>query len=230
VLSRGPAVVVATLFAAACQTGSEPPRSAGYQQGQPGNAPYAAQQQQQHSPAPAQQPAPAPPGSRGAPSGVPPLGAILGDPTQLQTIIAGALAGGAATLGALTGGEIAPLEAGIRMKAETDAKGMKPHGELMSARLTTDAHAQATLSLEPGRCYTIVGFGGPGVFAYQINLITAPPLAPQVLAQSAADAPHPSVGANTQCIQHRYPLPMQVQVDMHVIKGQGMVGARAYRK
>jgi hypothetical protein len=145
-------------------------------------------------------------------------------------LISGALAGGAATLGTLVGGEIVPLQEGIRMRAQTDAKGMKPTGELMSARLGPDGHAQARLSLATGRCYTIVGFGGPGVFTYQINLMTSPPLAPQVLAQSAADGPHPTVGANEGCISHKYPLPMQVQVDMHVARGQGLIAAQAYVK
>jgi hypothetical protein len=154
----------------------------------------------------------------------------VGDKNTLENLISGALAGSAATLGSLLGGEIVPLQEGIKMRAPTEAKGMKPTGELMSARLGTDGHAQARLSLLPGRCYTVVGFGGPGVFVYQINLMTSPPLAPQVLAQSAADGPHPTVGANEACIKHNYPLPMQVQVDMHVARGQGMVAAQAYMK
>ena len=50
--------------------------------------------------------------------------------------------GYAATLGALTGGEQATLEQGIKMKAATDAKGMKPEGQLMSAKLQQDGHAE----------------------------------------------------------------------------------------
>jgi hypothetical protein len=161
---------------------------------------------------------------------VAPLGSIVSDPSALQNIIAGALAGGAASLSALTGGELAPIEHGIRMKAQTDAKGMKADGQLMSAKLREDGHAQATLMLQPGACYSIVGFGGLGVFRYQINLITAPPLPPQVLAQSGAERADPTVGANEQCIRNPYPLPMQVKVDMHVVKGQGLVGAQAYKK
>lgn len=177
--------------------------------------------------APGQAPAP---GQRHQPGQVPPLGAILSDPNALQNIIAGALSGSEASLSALTGGEAAALEQGIKMTAQSQARGMRAEGQVLSAKLAPGGHAEATVALRPGACYTVIGFGGPGVFQYQINLITAPPLPPQVLAQSDADGNDPSVGPNEQCLRNPYPLPMQVKVDMHVVKGQGLVGAQLYRK
>jgi hypothetical protein len=164
------------------------------------------------------------------PGQVPPLGPVGSDPNALQQLIAGALSGSAATLGAFTGGEMNTLQAGIKMKAQTEAKGMKPEGQLMSAKLATDGHAQGDLTLQPGHCYTVVGFGNLGVFAYQINLITAPPMPPQVLAQSKAEGVDPVVGPNEQCVRNPYPTPLPVKVDMHVLKGQGLVGAQVYMK
>jgi hypothetical protein len=159
---------------------------------------------------------------------VPPLGAIFSDPSTLQNILSGALAGGAATLGGVSGAEI--IQSGIKMKADTDAKGMKADGQLLTANLQQDGHAQGSMTLEPNRCYSVVGFAGFGVFRYQINVITAPPAPPQVLAQSAADGPAPTVGPNEQCIRNPHPVPMVVTVDMHVLQGQGSVGAQAYKK
>lgn len=164
------------------------------------------------------------------PGQVPPLGAVGSDPNALQAIIAGALSGSAATLGLLTGGEMGPLEQGIKMKAAKDAKGMKAEGQLMTAKLQQDGHAQATITLQPGSCYTVIGFGQLGVFAYQINLLTAPPMPPQVLAQSQASSVDPTVGALPNCVKNPYPTPLNVIVDMHVTKGQGLVGAQVYRK
>ena len=71
---------------------------------------------------------------------------------------------------------------------------------------------------------------GPGVLGYEINILTAPPLPPQVLAQGTRGVPHPTVGANDQCIRHPYPLPMRIKIDLHLVRGQGMVAVRAYRK
>lgn len=154
---------------------------------------------------------------------------MAGDPTALQNLIAGALAGGVAALGGTTGGELGPIEAGIKAQAATDAKGKQPEGELLSAKLPPSGHAEGTLTLQPGVCYTIVGFAGFGVFEYQINLISAPPLPPQVIAQSNTGVA-PVLGPGDQCFRSPYPTPTVVKIDMHAVRGQGLVGARVYKK
>lgn len=221
----------AALVLVACKKKADrPPQDAqGFQQGQSGA--YDPNQPPPAATGPATGPGPAPTTSGTAqPGQVPPLGPVTSDPSALHNIIAGALAGGAASLGAITGGELNVVEQGIKMRADTEAKGMKADGPLMSAKLQQGGHAQAPLTLEPGRCYTIVGFGAPGVFKYQLNLITAPPSPPQVLAQSQADGPAPTVGPNEGCIKNPTPIAMVVNVDMHVLQGQGLVGAQAYKK
>ena len=62
------------------------------------------------------------------------------------------------------------------------------------------------------------------------RLLRATGTRPQVLAQSSADGNSPIVGANEQCLKNPYPLPMALKVDMHLVKGQGLVGAQLYRK
>ena len=227
-MQLGIGLLIALPATAACGGSERSPQTAGFQPTQqPAQGPYAAQQPQQQ--ATPNQPGQGP--SQGQqPGQVPPLGAIVSDPNALQSIIAGALSGTSASLAALTGGEAAVLEQGIRMTASNMAKGMKADGKMLSAKLAPGGHAEATVSLRPGACYTVIGFGGPGIFQYQINLITAPPLPPQVLAQSDADGNDPTVGPNEQCLRNPYPLPMQLKVDMHVVKGQGLVGAQLYRK
>ena len=133
-------------------------------------------------------------------------------------------------LGASAGGDVAALESGIKLKAQTDAPGMKPDGDLMSARLQGGGHADGTVTLQPNACYTIIGFGSPGVFDYQINLMTAPPMPPQILAQSPAGGGNPTLGPGDQCVRNPYAVPMVIKVDMHLIRGQGLVGARVYKK
>ena len=158
------------------------------------------------------------------------LGALFADPATMQNILAGALAGGAAVLGSLTGGEQAPIEQGIKMQAESQAKGMTADGQLMSARLQTDGHAEGSITLQPGSCYTVIGFGGLGVLDYQLNVMTAPPVPPQIVAQSPAGGAAPVVAGNGQCLRSPYPLPLVVKIDMHLLKGQGLVGAQVFNK
>jgi hypothetical protein len=241
-----------SLFAAAavgCGGGSEeqpPPQNAqGYQQGQTGQQPYGQQPygqqpygqqpqqgygQQPYGQQQGQQQGQPQQGQQPVPGQVPAIGAVMSDPQALQSIIAGALSAGAASLGPMTGGEVGPVEAGIKMRAKQDAPGMQPEGQLMSAKLQQGGHAEGSATLQPGACYTILGFGGPGVFDYQINVITSPPLPPQVLAQSSATGVTPTVGPGDQCVRNPYPLPLMVKVDMHVLRGQGMVGAQVYKK
>lgn len=156
-------------------------------------------------------------------------GAVGADPTALQNLIAGAMAGGVAALSGMTGGELGPIQAGINNKAKTAAVGMKPDGQLLSAKLAPGGHAEGSFTLQPGSCYTVVGFGGFGVFEYQINLLTAPPMPPQLMAQSTIGV-DPAVGAGDQCIRNPTPTPMTVKIDMNVIRGQGLVGAQVYKK
>jgi len=156
-------------------------------------------------------------------------GPVAADPSVLQNLIAGALAGGAALLGGATGGELGPIQQGIKSKAASAAPGMKPDGQMLSAKLMQDGHAEGTITLQPGSCYTLVGFGGFGVFDYQINLISAPPAAPQVHAQST-NGVDPVAAAGDQCFRNTGPAPMVVTLDMHLIRGQGLVGAQAYKK
>lgn len=249
-----PCLAMATLLAfTACkkeeQTPAQDPQ--GFQQAQPGGGPYGAggavgQPGAQGGAAPYGAAGTAPyaaggvggqpaavggqPGQQPPPGQVPTLGSVLSDPNSLQNIIAGALAAGAATLSPVTGGELGPIEQGIKMRVKDEAPGMVAEGQLMSARLQPGAHAEGSLTLQPGKCYTILGFGGIGVFDYQLNLITVPPMPPQVLAQSPATGVAPTIGPRDQCIRNPYPLPMTVKVDMHVIRGQGLVGAQAYKK
>jgi hypothetical protein len=221
------------VLAVGCGRGDDrPAQTGGFQQAQAGPPAYPATAPPPPPPqAPQPQPGPPPPvGPVAQPGQMAPLGAILSDPNALSNIIAGALAGTSAALGGLTGGEQAVLEQGIRMKAQTDARGMRPVGPLVSARLQQNGHAEARIALDPGACYTVIGFGAPGVFQYQINLIAAPPLPPQVLAQSGAEGADPSVGPGDRCIRNPYPLPMQLKLDMHLVRGQGLVGAQLYRK
>jgi hypothetical protein len=159
-----------------------------------------------------------------------PLGSVLSDPTMMQNILAGALAGGAAALGAMTGGEQAPLEQGIKTQAAMKAKGMVADGQLMTARLQQDGHAEASITMQPGACYTVIGFGALGALDFQINIVTAPPMPPQIIAQSNTGSGVPIVGGEGQCIRSPYPIPFVVKIDMHLVRGQALVGAELYKK
>lgn len=219
----GCSLVASTLAACSKESEERPPQTGQYvpqnAQGNGGQPGYAGAQGYGGQPA----------AGAGGQAGTGQLGPVTGDPTAIQNLIAGALAGGVAALSGMTGGEVGPIQAGIKNKATTAAVGMKPDGQLLSAKLAPGAHAEGTFTLQPGSCYTVIGFGGFGVFEYQVNLLSAPPLPPQVLAQSTIGV-DPVVGAGDQCIRNPTPAPMTVKIDMHLVRGQGLVGAQVYKK
>lgn len=159
-----------------------------------------------------------------------PFGTILSDPRSIHQILSGALSGSSAAFGSLVGGEAKVIQQGILIKAQTDATEMVPATAMMTARLSAGRHAHAKLILEPGVCYTTVGFSAPGVFDYQLHMIASPPLPPQVLAQSVAGRPDPTLGAGGNCIRNPYTTPIEVTIDMHVRSGQGLVGAQTFQR
>jgi hypothetical protein len=146
----------------------------------------------------------------------------------MQALITGFMSAAQASLGAVTGGEIGPVQGGIQLKAKEDAKGMKPVGQLLSGKLQQGGHAQGDVTLQPNKCYTVVGFGGFGVTRYQINLIL--PVVNTVLAQSPDGGPAPTLGPNEQCYRNSSPVPVPAKVDMFLVAGQGIVGAQVYEK
>src|SRR5687767_6790832 len=104
------------LLGACSDTPNRSPARSGWQSPPPASEP----------PPPAPAPAPtqhAAQARQASPDALPPLGAVLADPRVLEGIVSGMLAGRAATLSPLTGGERAPLEEGIRLRAESEARG-----------------------------------------------------------------------------------------------------------
>lgn len=167
-------------------------------------------------------------GQPACPAPAPSTTATTAPTDPLQALIGGFLSATSSSLSAFTGGELGPIQGGIELRAKEDAKGMRPVGQLMSAKLQQGSHAEGDLLMEPGKCYTIVGFGGFGVSRFQINVIV--PVVNQVLAQSPDGSPAPTLGPKDQCLRTPAPAPMPVKVDLYLIQGQGMVGAQAYVK
>ena len=222
VVAGGPAVVVALAFFS-CHNGERTPSRA-----KP--TPLYGRQV-----AFGNQPSAEPGGGDQTPNSLPlgqvaPLGVVVSDPARAEDILAGALGGGVVTLGLPSGGDGEVIERRIDEAARTAARGMTPVGEVMFAQLTTDGHARGALTMQPGACYTVVGFGASGVLEFQVNVLTSPPIPPQILAQSVPADATAVVGGDDQCIRSRYATPFDVGIDLHVVRGQGAVGARVYAK
>jgi len=147
---------------------------------------------------------------------------------DLNNLVTGALAQGAAILGAMGGTD--PVDNGIKSLAQQQAPGMKPEGAVIKTTLAPGAHGEGTVTLRPGKCYTIIGFGNLGVQQLAIRLVPPAPLPPQPLFEGATNGPTATIGAKDQCIRSPSPVATPLKVDIEMKQGQGQVGVQAYSK
>jgi len=147
---------------------------------------------------------------------------------DLNNLVTGALAQGAALLGSMGGTDA--VDNGIKSLAQQQAPGMKPDGAVIKTTLAPGAHGEGTVTLRPGKCYTILGFGNLGVQQLAIRLVPAPPLPPQPLFEGATNGPTATIGAKEQCIRSPSPVATPLKVDIEMKQGQGQVGVQAYSK
>ncbi len=189
----------------------------GYPQQQPQGYPQAS------TPAPGAQPAP---GTAQAPAG--PLAPT--DPNSLQGIlqgIQGAIQGTFATPGALP----ADLtEAGLRAQALRLAPGMQPEGDLLKQTLTEGQHVVVMITMQAGKCYTILGFSPPGaVRDFDVNML-APPLYMTLAGQSLTHNNTPAIGAAPSPMCPVIAFPLQYKLDVFAQAGSGPVAMQVYSK
>jgi len=147
---------------------------------------------------------------------------------DLNNLVTGALAQGAALLGAMSGSD--PVDNGIKSMAQQQAPGMKAEGAVIKTTLAPGAHGEGTVTLRPGKCYTIIGFGNLGVQQLAIRLVPPAPLPPQPLFEGVTNGPTATIGAKEQCIRSPSPVATPLKVDIEMKQGQGQVGVQAYSK
>jgi hypothetical protein len=216
--------------------GAPPP---GYPGVQPGYPPSPAQQSAPYPPVvqPAQPggyppaPAPMPPGTAPAPSASqPPPGPLAPtDPNSLQGILQGIQTAlqGTVVAGGVPGDV---TDAGLKLYAARAAPTMQPEGDELKQNLTEGQHAVMMVTLQAGRCYTIVGFSAPGaVKDLDLNLL-APPFYMTLAGQDLTHNNTPTIGAapNPMCPVIAFPL--QYKLDVFAKSGSGQVAVQLYSK
>lgn len=202
------------------QTAYPPPGQPGYPPpGQPGTAPPG-------YPPPGQQPVPGQPAPSGSAS--PPLAPT--DPNSLQGILQGiqsAIQGQTAPGGAIAG-DI--TDAGLKLHAMHVAPGMQPEGNELKQSLQQGQHAVMMVTMQAGKCYTLVGFSAPGAVSdVDLNLL-APPLYMTLAGQDLTHNNTPVIGAAPSPMCPVIAFPLQYKLDVVANKGSGVVAVQLYSK
>jgi hypothetical protein len=173
-----------------------------------------------------------PPGATAAgASSAAPLGSIVTtDPNQLASIFAAAAAAGQAMLsptGQIPGD---PVELGLAATAAKHAAGEQAQGQVAKANLQEGQHNSFMITMQPGTCYTIIGYSPPGqIKNVDLNLL-APPFYNVMAGQDTTDNNAPVVGSTPHPMCPVVPLPLQYKVDIAARSGSGAVGVQIYSK
>jgi len=168
---------------------------------------------------------PAPAGSQ-APAG--PLAptdpnSLQGILQGLQTALQGTVVPGGGALGDLT-------DAGLKAYALKVAPGMQPEGDELKQNLAAGQHAVMMVTLQAGKCYTLVGFSAPGaVKDLDLNLL-APPLYMTLAGQDLTHNNTPVIGSSPSPMCPVLALPLQYKLDVFARDGSGAVAVQLYSK
>jgi hypothetical protein len=240
-----PPPATANTAASGYPQGAYPQQQYPQQQGYPQQQPYPQQQagypqqpqpgypQPQPTGYPQQQPQPQPTAAQPAATGAPtaPLGTVVTtDPNQLAQIFQQAAAAGQAMLqqpGAIMGD---PVELGIKAAALTHAKGESPDGQMAKAQLAEGGHSEFLVPMQPGKCYTIIGFSPLGqVKNLDLNLL-APPFYNVLAGQDGMTGNTAVIGSSPNPMCPFIPVPLTYKVDITAKSGAGAVGVQVYSK
>lgn len=130
-----------------------------------------------------------------------------------------------------SGGPNDAIAIGIQANAQQQAPGMQPAGSAIRLNLQQGQVSEGQFTLEPGKCYTLVGASNPGVIETSIKVTMLAPLQTQVLGQNAAGPnPMPVVWGGGNCYRTPSPIAMPVRLEVKMVTGAGQIGIQPYAK
>lgn len=175
-----------------------------------------------------------PPGGTQPPPGgtAPPAGSTAGlpglpvDPNLMQQI----LAAGAAMMGGAPVGLGDPVELGIKAAALKYAPGMQAEGAITKDTIQQAGHKEMLLTLQGGKCYTIIAFSPPGQVTNVDLHLLMPPFYNMMAGQDSFKDNTAVIGPNAQALCPMLPMPVQYKLDVEAMTGTGAVGVQVYAK
>jgi len=166
--------------------------------------------------------------SAAASAAPPPLATVLmTDPGAVQKIIDGASSAPAATLKpkGVSGGDA--LAKGIRDLAKKAASGMEPDGPLATGKMKEKQHLQTDVTLQQGKCYTLVGYSDK---VKDLDLYLLAPGVSGISGQDTTDDNKPVIGGPPTPMCPERTTAITYKVDVVADSGEGDVAVQLYSK
>lgn len=113
--------------------------------------------------------------------------------------------------------------------AKQHAAGMTPSGQPFAGNFQPGQTLEQPLTIQPGKCYAIVGVG-VGIQELNVQLVYhQPPLPPVVAAQDKTTGPQ-AIISSANCYKVLSPIPIAGKVVMTAASGAGVAAAQVYIK
>ena len=120
----------------------------------------------------------------------------------------------------------------LNQLAVTEAPGATPLGSAAVGMFQPGQQLETLVTMQPGKCYSVLAVGLPGVTEVNVQLVAATPipgLSP-VLAQDQTSGAQAVLGKSPNCYKWALPLAGSVKVITSVAAGQGVTAIQVYEK
>jgi hypothetical protein len=107
---------------------------------------------------------------------------------------------------------------------------MRAEGTPVKLTLSQGQTGEGSVTLQPGKCYTLVGASMPGVIDVLVKATYPAPMQAQVLGQSGQGGPMPVVFAKEACYRNPAPMGVPVRIEVTMKQGSGQVAIQPYAK
>lgn len=161
-----------------------------------------------------------------ASASIPGLPGVPVDPNLLNQIVAA----GAAMMGQGGVGIGDPVEIGIKAAAARYAPGMQPEGQISKDTVPAGGRKEMLITMQGGKCYTIIAFSPPGQVTNVDLHLLAPPFYNMMAGQDASKDNTAVIGPGAQAQCPVVPFPVQYKLDVAATAGQGAVGVQVFSK
>lgn len=124
------------------------------------------------------------------------------------------------------------LAPAITAAATLDTKGMKEEGTPFAGQFLEGQILEQNFQGEPGKCYTVVAMGGPGITEIDVTISVqpAPMLPATIIAQDNSTGPAVTVGGGGNCVKNAMPVGAPAKITLKVVRGSGYAAAQLFKK
>jgi hypothetical protein len=123
------------------------------------------------------------------------------------------------------------IDLAIKAAAAKDAANMTQEGTSAVATVQAGQAFNQVVTLQPNRCYTIIGFSPPGQVAELELKLMAPPLYNIEAGKSGAnDKAMPIIGKGKNALCPILPIPVPYRIDATAKKGGGRIGIQVFAR